>query len=104
VLEEAISETKKWQENGYRQIPVSVNVSNIQLDNPCFFDEIKEIMEKYELEAKYLNLEITESFMAQRDRTMEFIKKIKEYGIKISIDDFGTGYSSLQYLIDTPFD
>ena len=64
---------------------------------------ISEELERHNVEAKYIEIEITENvFLENKEATIAFLGKLKEKGIKISIDDFGTGYSSLSYLTFLP--
>ncbi|AST90513.1 hypothetical protein BC6307_04085 [Sutcliffiella cohnii] len=104
VLRKATFQNVEWQHKGYPKVPISVNVSVKQINNQDFIVKLKEILYESRLEPKYLNLEITETFMYEKENAMNFINEIKNLGISIAIDDFGTGYSSLQYLIDMPMD
>ena len=81
---------------------VSFNVSVKHLMRNNFLDEIKEMVKKYELPAKNLEIEITESIMIESDTALKVIDELVNMGIKIAIDDFGTGYSSLNYLNKLP--
>ncbi len=105
VLREACLQNKQWQELGYPPIPISVNLSmRRQFQQKKLVDVIRGILTYTELEARYLELEITESMTFDKDRAFEQLKKIKAIGVAISIDDFGTGYSSLHYLKNLPID
>lgn len=78
---------------------VNVNVSSIQLKNRNLIGEIQEILTKNMISGKYLQIEITESFLIDRDiHTKHFLEGLKHLGIGICIDDFGTGYSCLSIL------
>ena len=64
-----------------------------------FVEVVKDVLEDVNLEAKYLELEVTESILMQdRGKTALIINELSELGVKFSLDDFGTGYSSLSYL------
>jgi diguanylate cyclase (GGDEF)-like protein len=104
VLREACLQNKRWQEAGYRPIPISVNLSMRQFQQKKLVDVIQGILTYTGLEPCYLELEITESMTFDKDRAFEQLKKIKAIGVDISIDDFGTGYSSLHYLKNLPID
>lgn len=54
---------------------------------------VRRILEKTELEAQYLELEITESMTMNVDKAIGIIQELKQLGVKVAIDDFGTGYS-----------
>lgn len=105
VLQEACRQNKKWQEQGYVPAVISVNVSALQLEQANFVEMVRSVLIKEGLEAKYLELEITETHaMSGVDDKMEKMKLLKEMGVRIAIDDFGTGYSSLTYFAQFPID
>ena len=86
-------------------ITVSVNVSVRHLMKNNFIEETSAILEKYNIPANYIEIEITESVMIDSaDKALERINRLKGMGFKIAIDDFGTGYSSLSYLNTIPSD
>ncbi|MCR4586604.1 MAG: bifunctional diguanylate cyclase/phosphodiesterase [Lachnospiraceae bacterium] len=87
------------------EITLSINVSVRHLMKNSFVEEITGIMKKYEIPARQLEIEITESIMIDSyEKALERINAVKEMGIRIAIDDFGTGYSSLSYLNSFPAD
>lgn len=99
VLKEACKQNKKWQEMGYKKIPVSVNVSEIQMEDVDFPDLIIEALHESELLPKYLHIEVTESCVIKSlEKAIELQRIIRNMGIEIYLDDFGTGYSSLNNL------
>ncbi|WFA09194.1 EAL domain-containing protein [Tissierella sp. Yu-01] len=99
VLYNACNQIKKWQELGYKQIYVSVNVSVLELERLDFTDTVKNILIETGLLPKYLQIEITEtSFSRNFGLIKENVRRLREIGVKIAIDDFGTGYSSLEKL------
>ena len=84
---------------------IAINVSAVQLYQKSFAEDIYNFANKVGLETKYIMLEITETHMMKNvTYSMKALKKLKEYGFKISMDDFGTGYSSLSYLKQFPID
>ena len=86
-------------------ITLSLNASVKHLMKSDFLDELKSLLDTYEIPAGNLEIEITESIMLDSaDKALACINKIKDMGIKIAIDDFGTGYSSLSYLSKVPAD
>ncbi len=105
VLQTACTQLKKWQELDVFNIKISVNISTKQLMQDNFVSIVLDTIEKASIDAKWLELEVTESILLE---DIELIKgsliKLKEAGITISIDDFGTGYTSLNYLREFPFD
>lgn len=99
VLEEACRQNKQWQEKGVGNILVAVNMSSIQLKRPEFISIIESILEKTALSAHSLELELTESILADaEDGIIAKLHELRTMGIAISIDDFGTGYSNFLYL------
>lgn len=104
VLRTACRQNKQWQEEGYEPISVSVNLSMRQFRDARFADLVAGVLKETGLEAKYLELEITESMTMDKKSAYEQLRELKKLGIFISIDDFGTGYSSLHYLKNLPID
>ena len=103
VLRTACFQNKMWQKAGMKKFAVAVNVSGLQLGQKDLVDVIFNILDEYELEPQYLELEITETtIMKSPESAVEKLHKLKESGIHIAIDDFGTGYSSLNYLRRLP--
>jgi len=99
VLWNACKQAKEWQEKGYGQLCISVNISARQFQNQNIIDIVSNILKETGLEPRYLELEITETIaMLDINYTIDILKKLKNIGVSISIDDFGTGYSSLNYL------
>lgn len=105
VLEEGIKKYAAWRENYNCNMVLSLNISSIQYKRPDFVSHLLEILEKYKVNPKDIELEITESVLIDDfDQVVAKLHTLKEYGIKISLDDFGTGYSSLSYLKGLPID
>ena len=92
-------------EKGKVRPNISVNVSVRHLMKNNFITEIRSELEKNNVPAELIEIEITESVMIDSvDKALSRIDELKEMGIKIAIDDFGTGYSSLSYLNKFPAD
>lgn len=104
VLHKAAAQNKAWQDKGYSQIPISVNISVRQLQEDRFIDTVKQILDQTGLAPGYLDLEITESIMQNSENTAMILNQLKELGVTLAIDDFGTGYSSLSLLKHLPID
>lgn len=104
ILKESCRQTKEWQDKGFPQLVVSVNVSVRQLNDRFFLEKVKEILKETQLDSKWLEFEVTESIVADITNTVNILQEIKELGIQLSVDDFGTGYSSLSYLKHLPID
>jgi EAL domain-containing protein (putative c-di-GMP-specific phosphodiesterase class I) len=96
---------KAWQDQGYDIPQLAINVSVKQLQRKTLAQTIACILDETGLEARFVELEITESvLMDQTEEMVETLLTLKEMGLDISLDDFGTGYSSLSYLKRFPFD
>ncbi|PLS19545.1 hypothetical protein CVD28_03770 [Bacillus sp. M6-12] len=104
VLRTACKQIKVWQSNGLPNFPVAVNLSVRQLYQPNLVKVIEGILLETNLSAECLELEITESMIADTDYVLPIIKELKNKGIKFHLDDFGTGYSSLRHLKEFPID
>ncbi|CAA7615863.1 conserved hypothetical protein [Candidatus Terasakiella magnetica] len=103
VLEEACRQMVRWREAGLPAIKVAVNVSGRQFLNLSLVDGIAQLLEQYQLEPSQLEIELTEStVMAEPERAIEQLTRLRQLGIQVSVDDFGTGYSSLSYLKRLP--
>jgi diguanylate cyclase (GGDEF)-like protein len=99
ILDTALKQLKIWQNKGYDNLFVSVNIAPEQFQQDKFVSKIKDLLTKHQIEAKYLELEITErTVIKDVDYTVRILNELKKLGVLISIDDFGTGYSSLEYL------
>ena len=86
-------------DSGITPIPVSVNVSRIDIISMDVLSYFESLLEKYDLKSKYLHVEITESAYAENSAYInETIKKVREKGFVVLMDDFGSGYSSLNML------
>lgn len=103
VIENALSQLARWSELGI-DLPISVNISPLQLQHPDFTKRLKLIFKKHpEYQSGKIEFEILEtSALDEITLVRELIEQCHEMGIIFSIDDFGTGYSSLTYLKKLP--
>jgi len=105
VLRNACTQIQMLQRLTGQKIKVAVNLSGRQFSDPNFEQVIYDVIESSGLEAKYLELEVTESMLMDNiDKVIEQLNRIKSTGTTITIDDFGSGYSSLSYLKRLPVD
>ncbi|WP_141500396.1 putative bifunctional diguanylate cyclase/phosphodiesterase [Paenibacillus luteus] len=104
VLEEACRQNKAWQDAGLPAIPVSVNLSIRQFVQNDLASKVADVLKQTGLEAKYLDLEITESMTMDVSHVSRCLLDLTDLGVNISVDDFGTGYSSFHYLKNFPID
>ncbi|MDR3055982.1 MAG: EAL domain-containing protein [Zoogloeaceae bacterium] len=104
-LETGCRQMVEWQKAGLPIQRIAVNVSPRQLRNPDFMDMVLEIIEATGINPNCLELELTESSMADDpENTFNVFSLLRKKGVRIAIDDFGTGYSSLSYLARYPVD
>jgi len=102
VLDAALHQCRDWQRAGH-ELSVAVNVSARRLLDLEFPDEVAATLATWEVPARLLVVEITEStIMADPAHALEVLGRLNEMGVQLSIDDFGTGYSSMAYLKTLP--
>ncbi len=105
TLRAACRQNKAWQVSGLPPIVVSVNVSARQFQEKDWVERVAEALEESGLEARYLELELTESMiMEDVQQAVETMHRLEQLGVHLAIDDFGTGYSSLSSLKRFPVD
>jgi diguanylate cyclase (GGDEF)-like protein len=99
VFQMACRQARQWQQEGFGNVPIAINVSPKQVRRHQLIETIRKALEGAELESKWLTVELTESAVMDNARqNILILHEMKEMGLKLSIDDFGTGYSSLSYL------
>ena len=104
VLTHSAILAKALHQSGH-MIPVAVNISAKQIQNPDFIALVKQLIDDFELADFSLEFELTESaLMEEFDNAQKVLAELAELKIKIAVDDFGTGYSSLSYLKFFPVD
>lgn len=102
ILENALKQWRMWYEQGL-ETDVAVNLSVRNLLDQALPAQIRRLMQKHQVDATCLEMEITESaIMADPDGALAVLTQIDRMGVGLSIDDFGTGYSSLAYLKRLP--
>ena len=102
VLRQSLAACESWRRAGWA-VGVAVNISPRSLAEPSFVDEVARALAAVEVPADAVTLEITESsLMADPDRAIEALERLRSLGLHLSIDDLGTGYSSLAYLQRLP--
>jgi len=105
LLEEVCQQARTWQRNGWHSFRIAANLSAQQFTQVGLSTIVTDILSATGLEAKFLELELTESVAMQHVETsLETLNTLKQIGINMAIDDFGTGYSSLSYLKQFPID
>ena len=104
VLRKALEHGQVWK-SMTEKFSVAVNISPRSLLDPTFVDDVTRALARVELPASALTLEITEtSLMADPERAIVALERLRQVGVRLSVDDLGTGYSSLAYLQRLPVD
>ena len=105
ILEKAAEYMKSWKEKYGLYIPLSLNLSRVDIYRPNLVEEIISFVDSNNIPRDKYFIEITESaFVEDSKSVIPVIEKIRNSGFKVEIDDFGSGYSSFGALIDLPFD
>ena len=105
VWSDAAAHVREWKRRLGISLPVSVNVSRVDLLDPSLVDKLKGIVSENNLSYGELLLEITESAYTQdSDQIIEKVEQLRQLGFRIEMDDFGSGYSSLSMLSSLPID
>ena len=105
VFEEVAKQQAKWKEELGFYLPVSVNVSRVDVHNPNLESEILKAADTYGIPHDKYYLEITESAYSQdKQEILDLVTSLREQGFLVEVDDFGSGYSSLNVITELPFD
>ncbi len=101
MFEAVCKQQSLWQQQGYDIVPISVNISRYRLYHSNFIQECMEILNKYNLSTKVIQLEITEgTLLEELDVSEQLVNKLRDLGFSVLIDDFGMGYSSISMVKD----
>ncbi len=105
VWEHTCQMIRRWLDEGREPYPVSVNISRVSLYHQNLAEKIRDLVQKYQIEPRLLQLELTESaYTSNPERIKKTMSRLQEYGFCILMDDFGSGYSSLNTLKDIVVD
>ena len=105
MIRHVAADQKKWLDQGYHLVPVSVNVSRAHFAENDLAEQIRDMVDEAGTPHRYIEIELTESaFFDDKKALVSTIRKLKKYGFTVSMDDFGSGYSSLNSLKDMPLD
>lgn len=105
VWEEVIKMLARWREDQQIMVPISINLSRVDIQKMGMIEDLMTLFEKYSVESKWVKAELTESVCLENDKIiMDKMEILKSHGLKIAIDDFGSGYSSLHMLKEMPID
>jgi diguanylate cyclase (GGDEF)-like protein len=99
VLRQACSQMRAWHHAGLTGLRIAVNLSARQFQQQNLLQMVRAALANTHLDARYLELELTESTLMQdTEQSIQILRRLGKLGVRISIDDFGTGYASLNYL------
>lgn len=105
ILKTAVTQKKQWEDMGYGDIKLSINISGKSVTRAGFVNEIKELLSEAKIQNDKIQFEVTETaLMEDLNESTKVLREIKDMNVKIALDDFGTGYSSLTYLKKLPID
>lgn len=105
MLKHVAQDQKKWLDAGLDCVSVSVNVSRAHFIEDDLAEQIRDIVDEAGTPHDLIEIELTESaFFDDKDALIRTIRRLKDYGFKVSMDDFGSGYSSLNSLKEMPLD
>ena len=105
VIQTACKQNKHWRESGFTPIRIAVNLSGYQFTSQNIVQIIRDALEEASLDAKNLEVEITENTLMQNtEDTVRVLEQMRDLNLRIALDDFGTGYSSLSYLTSFTID
>lgn len=105
VWQEAAMQVRDWKERLGVSVPVSINVSRIDMYDPLLVEKLVELVKNNGLTFDELLLEITESaYTGDADQIIQKVKQLRDHGFRIEMDDFGSGYSSLNMISALPID
>lgn len=104
VVEHVCKNIKRWREEGIEVVPVSINFSRATLYYQNLVEDFKAILDKYNVDPSFIQIEVTESILGSSEKVIELLTIFRNEGFRILMDDFGTGYSSLSVLNSKCFD
>ncbi len=102
AIDTALAQCVRWQQQGIA-LEVAVNISSVDLQDPLFVSNVQHALNKHQLSAEHLSLEVTESaVMYDIEKAVELLTALRQLGIRLAMDDYGTGYSSMAQLKRLP--
>ncbi len=99
VWEQVCKWLREWLDKGYKPVPISINISRIDIFSMDVVEFLKELIQRYNLSPGLIKVEITESAYAEsNDKIIKTVKQLRDASFLVMMDDFGSGYSSLNML------
>jgi diguanylate cyclase len=103
IIHHVCKQIAEWRIKGLNGFKVAINIPGTYFTSPLLMDILKDSVLRYEIESKYLELEITETSVIDHiEHAIKAVSEFREYGFSVALDDFGTGVSSLSYLKRLP--
>lgn len=103
VMDAAFSTLSNYQDELPRGLSISINLSPRQLEDMNLVANIKRALDRYNIDANRIELEVTEHSIAVKSATvLSNMKQLNQLGFRFALDDFGTGYSNLSMLQSLP--
>ncbi len=103
VVRTVVATQAEWRREGFRSLPVAVNVSMTEITSGKLVDHIGAMLDEFRMPPECLGIELTESvIMSDPGLALKVLQSLRKLGITTALDDFGTGYSSLSYLRQLP--
>lgn len=105
VIKEVMERLARWQQEGKRAKPISVNLSTKQFHDPNLIDYLQEQLDATGIDPSLFEVEFREDVLfGNEEKALEIMERIKALGISLSLDDYGSGYSFINYMTKMPVD
>ena len=105
TFESTCKQIREWCQKYGNCVRIGINLSGKQFEQPDLANKLKTVLNSFEVDTKYLEIEVTETaVMTNIKKAIHILEQLKSLGIQISLDDFGSGYTSLNYLRILPID
>jgi len=105
VIAQAIRQISLWNIQNGTALSIAINLSAVQLSDNTLIEFIKSIIAKYQVPARQIEFELTETALLEHNsQSVEFMKSLNKLGCRIALDDFGSGFSSISHLQNFPID
>lgn len=104
VCKEVCGYINRWKEKGIKNVPISINVSRVDILIENFGDNLERILNDNKLATESIRIELTESAFVRVEEIRDKLQNLRDKGFRILMDDFGSGYSTFNTFANIPFD